>query len=61
MKVKTLVSWAGHTFSVSPGDVMDLDDTVAEARIAAGLAERVEVPAEPVKGRKPNADRSNAA
>lgn len=38
MKVENLVSWAGLDFSYVGGEILDLDDEVAEARIAAGLA-----------------------
>lgn len=39
MKVRNLISWAGPDFSFLPGDIIDLDDETATARIAAGLAE----------------------
>lgn len=48
MRVRSLVSWAGPLFEVHPGDIVDLPDAVAEARIRQGLAEPevelVEVP-----------------
>jgi len=37
MKVINLVPWADRTFSLEPGDEVDLPDDVARAREAAGL------------------------
>ena len=39
MIVKTLVAWGGHDFSYAHGEVIDLPDEIAQARIAEGLAE----------------------
>ena len=48
MRVKNLPSWAGDDFSYAPGQIIDLDDVTAQARINAGLAEAVEeAPADP--------------
>jgi hypothetical protein len=47
MLVRNLVSWAGADFSHAPGDVVDLPDDVAAARIEAGFAEAVPQPDAP--------------
>jgi hypothetical protein len=39
MLVRNLVSWSGHHFSHVPGDIVDLPEDMAEARMDAGLAE----------------------
>lgn len=39
MQIINTVSWAGHDFSFSPGDTIDLPDEIALARIEAGLAD----------------------
>ena len=57
MQVKNLVPWAGHNFSLMPGDLVELDDEVAADRIKAGLAEAIaeataeikSLPADPVE------------
>ena len=38
MIVKNLVPWSGSRFSYAVGDLIDMPDDVAQARIAAGLA-----------------------
>lgn len=38
MLVKNLVPWAGERFSYNPGDVIDMPEDMAKARIEAGLA-----------------------
>lgn len=38
MIVKNLVPWSGHRFSYTAGDLIDVPDDVAQARIEAGLA-----------------------
>jgi hypothetical protein len=43
MLVINLVAWAGLDFSYDHGAVIDLPDDVAQARIAAGMAEPVPV------------------
>lgn len=40
MLVINTIAWAGERFSHKPGDVIDLPDKTANARIDAGLAER---------------------
>ena len=57
MLVRNLVSWAGPYFARQPGDLVELDDATAEARIAAGLAQPVEnygPPAPPSSPTRPN-------
>lgn len=44
MKVINLVSWAGLDFSYIPGQEIEVEDHVGEARIAAKLAAPVETP-----------------
>jgi hypothetical protein len=44
MKVINLTSWAGLHFSYIPGQEIEVDDHVGEARIAAGHAKAVETP-----------------
>lgn len=44
MRVRNLTPWAGNDFSYAPGDEIELDDAIAEARIADGLCEAVTVP-----------------
>jgi hypothetical protein len=39
MKVVNLVPWAGLNFSYVPGDVIEMSEPTARARIDAGLAE----------------------
>lgn len=39
MKVRNTVAWAGIDFSYAVGDIIDLPETTALARIAEGLAE----------------------
>jgi hypothetical protein len=39
MLIVNLVSWAGPAVSYQPGDLIDLPDDTARARVAAGLAE----------------------
>lgn len=39
MLIRNLASWAGLRFEVQPEEIVELDDEVALARIAAGLAE----------------------
>lgn len=39
MLVRNLASWAGPRFEIQPEEIVELDDEVARARIAAGLAE----------------------
>lgn len=46
MQIKNTQSWAGESFSYAPGDIVEVDDATAIARIAAGLAEAVGEPAE---------------
>jgi hypothetical protein len=41
MRVINTDSWAGETFSYRPGEVIELPDEIAEARIEAGLARPV--------------------
>lgn len=41
MRVKNLQAWAGDTFSHVAGDVIELPEATALARIEAGLAEAV--------------------
>lgn len=38
MRVVNVNSWAGESFSYRPGEVIELPDNVAEARIELGLA-----------------------
>lgn len=38
MRVVNLVAWAGADFSYLPGEVLELPDEVATARIEAGVA-----------------------
>lgn len=47
MKVKNLESWAGEDFSYAPGEIIDLPDDVAAARIEAGLCAAAEPAADP--------------
>jgi len=73
MKVINLVSWAGLHFSYLPGQEIEVDDHVGEARIVAGLAAPVppETPAndispsplgEPVRKASPSKrSKSNAS
>lgn len=49
MLVVNLPAWAGADFSHTPGDVIELPDDVAQARIDAGLAEPVPMTDAPVK------------
>lgn len=59
MLVTNLVSWAGDDFSSVPGDVIDLPDTVAVARVNAGLAALIpadDTPAKRQPGRPRKAD-----
>jgi hypothetical protein len=59
MLVVNLVSWEGVRFSAAPGDIIELPDEVAKARIAAGLC--APAPADkskaamPAKSAKPSA------
>ena len=39
MRIRSLVSWLGSTFNARPGQEIEVDDAIAAARIAAGLAE----------------------
>jgi hypothetical protein len=39
MLVRNLVAWAGEGFSYVDGDVIDMPDAMAQARIEAGVAE----------------------
>lgn len=50
MRVRNLISWAGHDFSYVPGEEIDLPDDVAAARIAEGLAEPCDEPEAPRRG-----------
>lgn len=60
MRVVNSQAWAGENFAYVQGDVIELPDNVAAARIAAGLAEPLEAQrelplqsaVEPVKIRK---------
>ena len=38
MLVKNLVSWAGQNFNYEPGELIEMPDAMAKARIKAGLA-----------------------
>lgn len=42
MRVINLQAWAGGDFSHLPGDVIELQDEIAQARIEAGLAAPVD-------------------
>jgi len=44
--IRTLVAMAGPGLSLAAGDTYEVDEEVATARIAAGLAEAVEPPAD---------------
>lgn len=46
VKIRTLVSMAGPNISLAGGDIYEVDEHVAIARIAAGLAEPVDNPGE---------------
>lgn len=54
MRIKVLKSLAGLDFSYSSGQVIDIDDNIAQEWIAAGLAEAV--PIKKAKGGKADAD-----
>ena len=41
MRVKNLQAWAGESFSYVAGDVIELPEEIALARIEAGLVEAV--------------------
>ncbi len=55
MLVKNLESWAGDNFSHAPGEIIDLPDEIALARIEAGLCAAIEPPA---AAPDPNADKT---
>ena len=44
MLVRNLVAWAGEGFSYVDGDVIDMPDAMAQARIEAGVAEAARGP-----------------
>jgi len=41
VRIRNLVSWSGPNFDYGPGDVLEVADAVAQARIVHGLAEPV--------------------
>lgn len=63
MRVRNLVSWAGEGFSHVPGDILELPDDMAAARIEGGVAEEAppETPTTPKLGRKPKAAKTGPA
>jgi hypothetical protein len=52
MKIINTESWAGLEFSYAPGEVVELPDETALARIEAGLALAAEPPTEEPKPAK---------
>lgn len=46
VKIRTLVSLAGPDISLTAGDEWEVTEEVAEARIALGLAEPIDPPAQ---------------
>ena len=49
MQVRNLDAWAGRDHVYNVGEIIDLPNATALARIAAGLCEAVEQPAPPRK------------
>lgn len=49
MRVKNLESWSGHDFSYVPGEIIEIDDDIALARIAGGVCAAIDEEPAPTK------------
>jgi hypothetical protein len=52
VKIRTLVALSGADISLAAGDEWEVDEEVAEARIAAGLAEAIDPAPAPATERR---------